>query len=200
MTPVPADVTVADIGDAVAQLLLVGGVMLVVLTAALAGTTWLVVRRVRRSRRLRRGMDRGRLVVGTVMGDDAGRRLARMRLEVQRSLDAVERSLGAARAQQRPMGDLPSVAAHLQRAGEQLDAELRLAEREPDRELKTAWASWLADQVRDHTRLAADLRRTLHRTGLAADNHHLQRAGDHLALEVQALRVWDSSYRRGRTV
>ncbi|GAA4287977.1 hypothetical protein [Georgenia daeguensis] len=193
-----AEADAADVVDALAQVVLVGGAVMLVLGLAAVGSLWYVVRRVRRSRRLRRGVDRSRLTVRAVTGDDAGRRLARMRLEVQRSVDATERAIGAAQAQGAPVGAMPSVAANLVRAGHQLDEELRLAEIEPDLDLRRTWVAWLTDQVAEHGRLCADLRRSLFSATMATGPAHLTRAGDHLALEVEALQAWGTSYRTRR--
>lgn len=196
MTDAEADA--ADLVDVLAQVLLVGGAVMLVVGLAAVGTLWYAVRRIRRSRRLRRGVDRGRLTVRAVAGDDAGRRLARMRLEVQRSVDATERAIGAAQAQGAPVGGMPSIAANLVRTGRQLDDELRLAEVEPDQELRRAWVAWLTDQVAEHGRLCADLRRSVLSATMATGPSQLTRAGDHLAIEVEALHAWGTSYRTRR--
>ena len=198
MDPLPAGVGAAtEVAEVVGGIVLVGVGLLGVLGLAVLTTTWVVVRRLRRSRRLRRGLTHGRLAVRAVAADEAGRRLARMRLELHRSLEATERCLGTARDCGRPVGDLPSIAAHLLRAGQQLDDELTLADREPDAALRQAWAAWLGDQVHDHARLSADLRRTVLSAGVASAPNHLARATDQLALEAEALRAWNPAYRRG---
>ncbi|MPV37536.1 hypothetical protein [Georgenia subflava] len=200
MAPVAAEASAAaDVVDAVAQVVLVGGAVLLGLGLATVLGTWLLVRRVRRSRRVRRGIERGRLTVRAVANDDPGRRLARMRLDLRRSIQATERSVGGARAQGAPVGELSSIAANLVRAGEQLDAELALAETEPDAELRRVWTTWLADQVHEHARLAADLRRSVLSIEMAAAPNHLARVSDHLALEVEAMQAWGTSYRSRRT-
>ena len=189
----------ADLADTVAQVVLVGGAVMLAMLLAAVGTVWYVVHRIRRSRRLRRGVERGRLTVRSVTSDDVGRRLARMRLELQRSVDATERAIGSAQAQRAPVGGMPSIAASLVRTGHQLDDELRLAEAEPDLELRRMWLSWLEDQVTEHHRLCADLRRSvLDATMAAGPDHYLARTGDHLMLEVQALEAWGTSYRARR--
>ncbi|PFG39590.1 hypothetical protein ATJ97_2101 [Georgenia soli] len=189
----------ADLADTVAQVVLVGGAVMLLLGLAAAGTVWYLVRRIRRSRRLRRGVERSRLTVRSVTGDDVARRLARMRLELQRSIDATERAIGSAQAQRAPVGGMPSIAASLVRTGHQLDGELRLAEAEPDLELRRMWLSWLEDQVTEHHRLCADLRRSvLDATMAAGPDPYLARTGDHLMLEAQALEAWGTSYRARR--
>lgn len=189
----------ADLADTVAQVVLVGGAVMLVLGLAAAGAVWYLVRRIRRSRRLRRGVERSRLTVRSVTSDDVGRRLARMRLELQRSVDATERAIGSAQAQRAPVGGMPSIAASLVRTGHQLDDELRLAEAEPDPELRRMWVDWLADQVTEHHRLCADLRRSvLDATMAAGPDQYLARTSDHLMIEVQALEAWGTSYRARR--
>ncbi|WP_043499314.1 hypothetical protein [Georgenia sp. SUBG003] len=199
MTVVAAEADAADLVDAMAQVVLVGGAVLLVLGLATVGGVWYLVRRIRRSRRLRRGVERSRLTVRSVTADDTGRRLARMRLELQRSVDATERAIGSAQAQGAPVGGMPSIAASLVRTGHQLDDELRLAEAEPDPQLRRMWIDWLADQVAEHHRLCADLRRSvLDATMAAGPDHHLARTSDNLLIEVQALQAWGSSYRARR--
>jgi hypothetical protein len=122
-----------------------------------------------------------------------------MRLELQRSVDATERAIGSAQAQRAPVGGMPSIAASLVRSGQQLDQELRLAEVEPDPQLRRMWIDWLADQVAEHHRLCADLRRSvLDATMAAGPDQHLARTSDTLMIEVQALQAWGTSYRARR--
>jgi hypothetical protein len=196
---VAAEADAVDLVDAMAQVVLVGGAVLLVLGLAAAGSLWYMVRRIRRSRRLRRGVERSRLTVRSVTGDDTVRRLARMRLELQRSVDATERAVGSAQAQGAPVGGMPSIAASLVRTGRQLDDELRLAEVEPDPQLRRMWIDWLADQVAEHHRLCANLRRSVLDAAMAAGpDHHLARTSDSLMIEVQALQAWGTSYRARR--
>ncbi|WP_341359821.1 hypothetical protein V5H98_00655 [Georgenia sp. M64] len=182
--------------ETVGQVLLVGGLVTLAVATAVGLALWYVVRRVRRSRRLRRGLDRSRLTVRSVAADDAGRRLARLHLELHRSLDATQRSIGAATSSHRPVGNMPSIAANLVRAGEQLEEELRLAELEPDKALRETWAAWLEGQVAEHARLSTDLRRSLLTTGVGPGVNHLDRASQHLAVEIEALSAWDPAYRK----
>ena len=130
--PVDASAVVETLG----QVLLVGGLIVVTVATTVGLSLWYLVRRIRRSRQLRRGLDRSRLTVRSFAADNAGRRLARLHLELHRSLEATERSIGAASSAGRPVGNMPSIAANLVRAGEQLEEELRLAEIEPDRALR----------------------------------------------------------------
>lgn len=122
--------------------------------------------------------------------------IARMRARAQRSVDAVERSLGAAQARGCPVGDLPSMAASLASTGRQLDDELGLAEAEPDAELRRIWTTLLADQVHEHRSECAALRRTVRRLELASGPSHLARAGDPLATELEARPDWGAPYGR----
>ncbi|TRW46066.1 hypothetical protein [Georgenia yuyongxinii] len=122
--------------------------------------------------------------------------IVRMRRQAQRSVDAVERSLGAAQARGCPVGDLPSMVASLASTGRQLDDELRLAEAEPDAELRWIWTTYLADQLHEHRAECAALRRTVRRLELADGPNHLARAGDPLATELEAGPDWGAPYGR----
>lgn len=175
-------------------LMLLGGTVLLVFGMAAVLSTWLVVRRIKRSRRLRNGWRQGRLTVRSLAADDAGRRLARLRLMLHRSAEATERTLAAAGTHGRPAGDLPAVAATLARAERTLDEQLRLAEREPDPALKRILAGRLDEQVRRAAALAAELRQTLLLAGDSIGDAQLERASRHLALEADALRTWNHSY------
>ncbi|MFD1505806.1 hypothetical protein FE374_00595 [Georgenia yuyongxinii] len=122
--------------------------------------------------------------------------IVRMRRQAQRSVDDVERSLGAAQARGCPVGDLPSMVACLASTGRQLDDELRLAEAEPDAELRWIWTTYLADQLHEHRAECAALRRTVRRLELADGPNHLARAGDPLATEMEAGPAWGAPYGR----
>lgn len=189
----PADVlAAAGVADAVGQILLVLGIAgLVVITGA-ALTTWYVVRRIRRSRRVRAGLERGGLTLRSVARDRSGRRLARLRLDVRRSAEATGRSLEAAR--DRYVGDMPFVAADLARVGSALDGQLRLAEREPDAVVRQALLAGLEPRVREHTRLGAELRQALLGGGAAAGDARLLEAGSRLTVEVEALKTWGETF------
>ncbi|WP_448070550.1 hypothetical protein [Georgenia yuyongxinii] len=191
MTALPASASATSaVADALTAIAVVGGVTILVLLSTAGLTAWVVVRKIRRSRLLRRGA----LRVRTVAGDQAGRDLARQRVALQDAEDATERALAAARAQHRPVGELPAVAARLTDAGRELDAQLRLAEREPDRALRRTLARELDGRVREHGRLSAELRASVLSTGGAVGDARLLDAGSRLAVEVGALTAWQESY------
>jgi hypothetical protein len=191
MTAVPADASAVDgVVHVLTTLALIAGVGTLVLLATVGLTGWWVVRKIRRSRALRRGV----LTVRSVAGDAQGRRIARQRLSVQRATEATDRALAAARAQGRPVGELPAVAARLAAAAVEIDDQLHLAEREPDVGLRRSLAAGLDGPVREHGRLSAELRACLLRSGAAVGGARLQRAGSSLALEVDALSAWGPSY------
>ncbi len=100
---------------------------------------------------------------------------------MHRSLDVVDRALGAALGRDCPLGGLGSVAAALRREGEQLDADVRLAQQEAHPDLRAAWTDVLVDRVEEHARLCSDLRRALHRVELASLPNHLARVDDPFA-------------------
>ncbi|MFD1505810.1 hypothetical protein FE374_00575 [Georgenia yuyongxinii] len=191
MTALPASASATSaVADALTTIAVIGGVTFLVLLTAAGLTAWVVVRKIRRSRLLRRGA----LRVRTVVGDQAGRELARQRVALQDAQDATERALAAAYAQHRPVGELPAVAARLADAGQELDDQLRLAEREPDRALRSALARELDGRVREHGRLSAELRASVLSTGGAVGEARLLDAGSRLAVEVGALTAWQESY------
>ncbi|WP_127125180.1 hypothetical protein [Georgenia sp. SYP-B2076] len=199
MSAAPGADPTAGLVDVLAQVALVGGTILVLGMTAVALTTWLVVRRIRRSGVVRRNVDRGGLAVRAVAGDAPGRRLARMRLELRRSVEATGRSLAAAREQGRPVGDMPFVAERLARTASLLDEQLRLAEREPDLALKRSLAAGLDAQVEQHGRLTAQLRESVLQSGFTVGGAQLGDAGSHLSLEVDALQAWHGWYGSRKT-
>lgn len=191
MTGVPADVSAAhDLVDVLTTLAVIAGVGGLVLLTTVGLTGWWVVRRIRRSRALRRGA----LSVRTVAADPAGRRIARQRLAVERSTEATDRALADARVHGRPLGELSAVAARLAGAAAEIEDRLRLAAGEPDPALRRALADEVDGAVREHGRLSTQLRACLLRTGAAVGDTQLQRAGSSLALEVDALAAWGPAY------
>lgn len=112
---------------------------------------------------------------------DPASELSRLHARLRRSLDGVDRALGAALGRGCAVGPLPSVAASLRREGEQLCADVRLAQQEPDPGLRGAWADWLMDHVEEHARLCTDLRRALHRVEMASLPNHLAQVDDPFA-------------------
>lgn len=190
-----AEFVTATIG----QLLLIGvGIGLtMMITGVLA--TWFVVRRIRRSGILQRKAQRARLTARSYVSDGAGRRIAVLRLDLRRHAEATQRSLAAARAQGRPVGDLPWVAAQLEASGQLVDDQLSLAEREPDRKLKAAMAAALQDQVERLARASADIRQALLQSGRAVEDNGMQQIRDSLTMEIEAMRAWTGAYDGGRT-
>ncbi|MFC7404066.1 hypothetical protein [Georgenia alba] len=186
-----------ELVELLGRVLLIGVGALAVIGLLGVAATWYLVRRIRRSRRLRRGLDRGRLTVRSVAADDVGRQVARLRLQVQRSSAATERALAAAELRAAPVGAVVPVVEGLRQAGEQLDRELALAESEPDAELRSMWAGLLADKVTEHQRVSAALRRSLVDAAASAAPDQLGRAADHALIEVEALTTWSRTYRTG---
>ncbi|MHB1064455.1 MAG: hypothetical protein ACYC1Z_08230 [Georgenia sp.] len=195
----PTDViAAAGVADAVGRLLLVIGIVALVLITGAALTTWYVMHRIRRSHRIRRGLERGGLAIRSVAGDRSHRQIARLRLDVRRSAEATERSLEAARG--RYLGDTPFVAADLARVGRALDDRLRLAEREPDGVVRQTLRTGLEPRVREHTRLGAELRQALLGDVAAAGDARLVAAGSRLEVEVEALKTWGETFTSHRAV
>lgn len=183
------------LADMVLQILLFTGITMLCFGTAIAVGTWLLIRRIRRSRLLRNGLRTGTLTVRSYTKDDAGRRLARQRLGLQRSADATGRALAAAFAEGRPVGELPLVADRLQAASRSLDEQLKLAEGEPEPSVKRSLATSLAGRTDQLNRLSGELRQHLMEAGYSADAEQLELAGRHLSREIEALQAWSSSYR-----
>ena len=194
LTPEPASAG-TFLTDVVLQILLFTGVAVLAIGTAAAVTLWLVIRKIRRSRRLRNGLRTGTLTVRSLTKDDAGRRLARQRLGLQRSAEATERALSAARSEGRPVGELPLVAARLEAASRSLDEQLKLAEGEPDLRVKHALADSMAGRADHLNRLSGELRQNLLEASYSADAEQLELAGRHLWREIEALHAWSSAYR-----
>ncbi|MEV7648403.1 hypothetical protein [Arthrobacter sp. NPDC089319] len=196
MSMIPATASSESfLADMVLQILLFTGItMLCVGTAAAVGL-WLVIRRIRRSRRLRYGLRSGALTVRSYTKDDAGRRLARQRLGLQRSAEATRRALAAAFAERRFVGELPLVADRLHAASRSLDEQLKLAEGEPEPGVKRSLAASLDSRVQQLNRLSGELRQNLMEAGYSADAEQLELAGKHLSREIEALHAWSSAYR-----
>jgi hypothetical protein len=195
MPEMSIDASAADfVSEVVPQILLIGGTVVLALGLAFALSFWLAVRRIRRSKKVRQSMRKGQLMMRVATGDPSQRQLARLRMQLQRSAEATERSLAAASGQGRPVGELPAVALNLSRAEQALDAQLHLAGREPDPQLRKVLIPGLRDQVQQLCGLASELRQSVLETGHTVSNAHMQQVGSHLAMELDALQTWNQSY------
>lgn len=184
----------SSLADFLLQLLLIGGTVLLAAGLALTVTSWLVIRRIRRSGSLLRGVETGVLTARSIAGDGGIRQLARLRLKLRRSGQATQRSLEAAAALGVPVGELPVVAADLGRAERSLENQLRLAEREPDRRVRLELARGIRGQVDAVTGHSAQLRKSLLELGNDVGAAQISRAGARLSFEVDVLNAWRSSY------
>ncbi len=176
------------------QLLLIGGTVLGILVVAAVAGTWLVVRKVRRSGRMRRQLQRGSSRMRVMSADPATRELARLRAQLERSTDATRRSVQAALAQGVPGGELAATAEDLTRAEEVLCERISLAEKEPNRALRSELARSIGAQVNTLSELSADLRRTLLEVHSVSSNAQVTRASSRLSLEIGALQTWSATY------
>lgn len=180
--------------DFLLQLLLIGGIVVLVSTLTLGLTAWVVARKVRRSGVIRRTKETGLLNARTLSSDSSVRRLAKLRLELHRSMQATDRSLAAARSAGHPVGDLPAVAADLHRAHLSLQDNIRIAEQESDRQLRTSYAARFGQQVDTLTGLSGQLRQSLLQLGDDVGTTATLNAGAHLRLELEGLQAWSTSY------
>lgn len=183
-----------DIADPIMNFLIFGGVTLLVIGLGFALATWLIVRRLRRSGVVQRSFSTGVLTARSYAVDDGVRRIARLRLDLRRSGQATRRALDAAAGNGGPIGELPIVAEDLFRAERALEDQLRLAEREPDRQLKRDLANRVGEQVQSYGTLSADLRRSLMQAGQPAGGAEIQRASTHLRREINVLQAWSKAY------
>ncbi|WP_026533354.1 hypothetical protein [Arthrobacter sp. H41] len=122
-----------------------------ILTATGVGTAvagWVVVRKVKRSRILQRAAGNGVLAAKSFAPDKAVREPARLIGEMRRSSRATRGAIDEATRQGWPVGHLPQAAQDLDRAMLSLENQLRIADREPNRALKSEWTADLAQQAR----------------------------------------------------
>ncbi|WP_026533656.1 hypothetical protein [Arthrobacter sp. H14] len=176
------------------QLLLIGGLLLLVSALTLGFTAWVVVRKVRRSGIIHRTRENGLMAARSLSSDTGVRRLARLRLELYRSVQATDRFLAAARSAGHPVGDLPAVAADLNRAHLSLQNNIRIAEQEPDRHVRASHAVRFRQQTDTLTGLSAQLRQTLLQLGDDVGSSATLNAEAHLRLELEGLNAWRDSY------
>lgn len=182
--------------EALGTVVLVAGGTAVAGTAAVAGSVWYGVRRLRRSRRVRRGLDRGSTVARALTSDASGRRLAGMRLRVERSIDATEQTFRNAAAGRRPTGQLPAIAGELRESGRDLSEQLRVAEADPDPQIRARLAQEFDEPVERFLRISGDLRAAAVAGGRELSGTRLGEVSQRLGLEIAALEVWDPVYAR----
>jgi len=183
-----------DFGETLMQLLLIGGATLLVIGLGMALATWVIVRRLRRSGVVQRSFSTGVLTARSYAVDDGVRTIARLRLDLRRSGQATRRALDAASGSGGPIGELPAVAQDLLRAERALEDQLRLAEREPDKQLRRDLAKRIGEQVQSYNTLSADLRRSLMHAGQSTGGTEIQRASTRLTREIGVLQAWSKSY------
>lgn len=168
-----------------------------ILTATGVGTAlagWVVVRKVKRSRILQRAAGNSVLAAKSFAPDKAIREPARLIGEMRRSSRATRGAIDEATRQGWPVGHLPQAAQDLDRAMLSLENQLRIADREPNRALKSEWTADLAQQARALDGLSADLRRCLLQTSRSVDQLQLEQASSRLTAEISAMQSWRSSY------
>lgn len=164
---------------------------------AFVGLTWYGIRRFSRSKRVRARVEQGQLNVRAMSSDPTIREVARHRLAMRRSVEATDRAIEAAKESDRPVGELPQVAADLRRAFRELDDDLRVVENEPDSGMRHRLLTDLLPDIQAHERLSGDLRRSLlHARG--ASSGALERASEDLLLEAQALAALGEDHDRLR--
>ena len=176
------------------EALAIGAGVLATIGAGTGIAGWLVVRKVRRSRIIERTRDRSMLAARAYAPDRLTREPARLIGELKRSSRATRLALGEAAQQGRPVGDLPRAAAEIDRASASLENLLKVADREPNRELKQELTTNLAEQAKALDDLSAELRRCLLQTSRSIDTRQLEQATNRLRNEISAMGTWRDSY------
>lgn len=176
------------------EALAVGVGIIAALGAGTGVAGWLAVRRIRRSRIIERTRDRGALAARAYAPDRLTREPARLIGELKRSSRATQLALDEAVQQGRPVGELPRAAAEIDGAAASLESLLRVADREPNRELKQELTTNLASQARALDALSADLRRSLLQTSRTIDTVQLEQATSRVRNELSAMSSWRTSY------
>ena len=157
----------------------------------------LIRRAVRAARRkVARLSDRARLTA-RAHGIGPTAEVARLRREMDRSLDGARRALAAARAVHAPVGDVPSLVARLELAGRAVDGELRVLEAQSDTSRIVTQLAGPRSRAEAISSSAAQLvDGLLHATAYNADELSLlQTACD---IEANALRPGDTPLHEAR--
>lgn len=95
-------------------------------------TAMVVLRAVRGVRRRVRRLQERIGLAARAYARGASGEVAKLRQELDRALTGARRALGAARAVDAPVGDVPSLLARLELAARAVDGELRMLEAQPD--------------------------------------------------------------------
>lgn len=180
--------------ELILEALAVGAGIVAALGAGAGVTGWLVVRKLRRSRIIERTRDRGVLAARAYAPDKLTREPARLIGELRRSSRATHLALTEATEQGRPVGELPRAATEIDRAAASLENLLKVADREPNRELKQELTTNLSAQAKALDDLSAELRRSLLQTARSVDTRQLEQATSRLRHEISAMGTWRDTY------
>lgn len=165
-------------------------VLVVLLLCGAAVAALVAVGLVKAARAASARAERVALKARTMTGSGVGAEIARHRLALRDSLDSTRGVLAAAHREDRQVGDAVQLLDRLEQHGRELEGELRLLEREPDRARAGERLHDLAERA-DRLRGAADQLRwsAQERQHRFADDE-LTRLTQECADEAEALRHW----------
>jgi len=160
-----------------------------------------VVATVRTVRAVKRGVERTGLQARRMVEDTTLRarsiaqpgpagRLAELRLSLRTSIVTTREALESEAASDPSLSEAVGLLARLRSHARQLDAELRLLEREPDRERLTAWLPELEERTRRITHSADSLRWAAQDRARQFADDDLAALGRDIDVEAGALRHW----------
>ncbi len=175
------------------QVLLIGGAVLLLLVLILAWIGWRVVRRVRRSGSLQRGL---LAVRAQTLPPGPGRELAELRQQLSVSLQATDQLVKATVAEQRITGfQADSLLAALRSTAGQVDADLRTLEHEPDKTQQRSALLALRPQVVSLIAASGRTRQALTDSASVDRQAALQMINDQVRDQTTALQAYLQAYR-----
>lgn len=172
----------------------IGGVLLVLFLSAVV-TAWIVVRRLRRSPGVARGLLQLR---AQALPAGPGRELAALRLSLAQAIDFTVASVTLAQSSGRPVGDLPALVRRLSGLSTELDEQLRHWEGEPDQGRLRAVVPSARERTQEVTASATRIREVLGQLEAAEGGGETEALGADVATEVAALQAGVASLSNAR--
>ncbi|MGI8612714.1 MAG: hypothetical protein ACR2KL_02005 [Nocardioidaceae bacterium] len=173
-------------------LLVAIAVVLLVLFLSATITVWVVVRRLRRSALVARGLLQ---LKAQGLPPGPGQELAALRLSLRRATDDTVSSVALAEHAGRPVGDLPMLVQRLVSLSSDLDQQLRLLEREPDPVRLRVVLPTAKDRTTEVTATATRIRSTLDQFEAAETGGEIAALTVDVETEVTALQAGVESLR-----
>lgn len=172
-------------------LLLAIAVFVLVLLVAMLVAVWIIMRRMRRSPRVARGLLQLR-AEGLPAGP--GRELAALRLSLAKGIDYTTESVALAGRSGRPVGDLPALVGRLAGLASSLDEQLRAWEREPDPVRLGTVLPLARSRTQELTTSATRIRVVLGQLEAAESVNDGEALTADVAMEVEALQAGVASF------